>query len=162
MTDLVNDQGKVAGATLVLSILSLEGTFQGSVTAWSGRQWAATGQVPELYEAPRAWVNGTVQPVYVLAYLLAMAGFGWAALQAGLPTPWVGWASLGWSLLWLVGYRVGAYRPLSWSSCWSSALGCWSLDGFGESSGFGDGERPADDFPLRPRSDISLEHDNLR
>jgi hypothetical protein len=86
-----------------LAVSVLEGSFQGSVTAWAGQLWSATGSVPELYEALRVWVQ-SAQPVYVMASLVAMAGFGWAVLQTGLLAPWVGWVSVGWSLLWIVGY----------------------------------------------------------
>ena len=89
-----------------LTVSSIEGTFQGSVTVWAGQQWARTGSVPEMYEALRTWINGSIQPVYIFAYLAAMAGFSWGILLAGLLAPWVGWLSLGWSIFWIVGYMV--------------------------------------------------------
>ena len=89
-----------------LSVSSIEGTFQGSVTVWAGQQWARTGSAPEMYEALRTWINGSIQPVYIFAYLAAMAGFSLGILRTRLLAPWVGWLSLGWSIFWIVGYMV--------------------------------------------------------
>jgi hypothetical protein len=91
---------------VALIVSSIEGTFQGSVTVWAGRQWARTGSVPEMYEALRTWINGSIQPVYIFTYLSAMAGFSLGILRAGILAPWVGWLSLGWSIFWLVGYMM--------------------------------------------------------
>ena len=72
---------------VALSVSSIEGTFQGSVTVWAGQQWASTGSIPEMYEALRTWINGTIQPVYIFAYLAAMAGFSLGILRTRLLAP---------------------------------------------------------------------------
>lgn len=92
----------LASVALVLFVFAvavavIEGSFQGAVTPWAGRHWERTGAVPELFEALRHWVQYGVQPVYMAAYLLAMAGFGWAVLRTAVLPDWVGGAALGWT-----------------------------------------------------------------
>lgn len=81
--------------TLVVSMI--EGTFQGRVTVWAGNYWGANGSIPTLYEPIRSWINGSLQQLYVFAYLLSMAGFGWGILRSGLLAPWIGGVSLGYA-----------------------------------------------------------------
>jgi hypothetical protein len=84
------------------AVLAVGETFHGSVTVWAGQYWEHTGNVPELYEALRKWVNVSMQLVYMLGYLISMAAFGWGVLRAGLLPSWVGWVSIGWSVPWII------------------------------------------------------------
>lgn len=88
----------------------LHGTFHMSVEVWAAQEAARTGSVPEVYEPLRAWASSTFGVGYVV-HLLATAGFGWGILRAGLVSPGIGWAAIGWSVLWLVGYAAGAGAP---------------------------------------------------
>ena len=83
--------------TVVFS--AIEGTFQSEVTAWAGEEWARTGTTPEFYEPLRQWMNGPVQLVYMTFGLSSMAGYGWAILRTMVLPRWVGWATIGWSLV---------------------------------------------------------------
>lgn len=80
------------------------------MTVWAAQQWEATGSVPEAYEPMHAWVNEAFALSYA-SLLVAMAGFGWAVLRTDLLAPWVGWLSIGWSALWLVGYVFSVGLP---------------------------------------------------
>lgn len=99
----------VAAVALVLFVFAaatavIEGSLQGTVTPWAGRYWERTGQVPELFEALRHWVQYGVQPVYMTAYFMAMAGFGWATVRTAVLPESVGWAALAWTALAIVLY----------------------------------------------------------
>lgn len=98
-------------AILVAAILGiLHGTFHMSVETWAAQEAARTGTIPEIYEPLEAWVSDAFRVAYI-AHLVAMAGFGWAILRAGLLAPWVGWAAIGWSILWLAGYPLSIGAP---------------------------------------------------
>lgn len=81
-----------------------------SVETWAAQEAARTGSVPEVYEPLELWVGDSFGVAYRL-HLVAVAGFGWSILRAGLLTPWVGWVTIGWSFLWLVGSLAGVGAP---------------------------------------------------
>lgn len=89
---------------VALTLSFIEGSFQASLTVWAGEQWDRRVNVSPLYEALRAWVNGSLRPVYMLAYFASMVGFSWGILRSGLLAPWVGWASLGYTALSIILY----------------------------------------------------------
>jgi hypothetical protein len=98
-------------AILVAAILGiLHATFHMSVETWAAQEAARTGSIPEIYEPLGAWVSDAFGVAYV-AHLVAMTGFGWAILRARLLAPWVGWAAIGWSILWLAGYPLSIGAP---------------------------------------------------
>lgn len=114
---MLRNSGEGLLSTLSLAVLIfasavsvLRGTFEGSVTVWVAEEWAATGDIPELYEPLHAWINSVFEISY-LSLLVAMAGFGWGILRTELLAPWIGWLSIGWSALWIVGYVVGVGIP---------------------------------------------------
>lgn len=98
------------GVLLAAIVGVFHGTFHMSVEAWAAQEAARMGSVPEAYEPLQAWVSSTFRVGYVV-HLLAAAGFGWGILRAGLLAPWVGPVTIGWSVLWLVGYVAGAGAP---------------------------------------------------
>lgn len=77
---------------LVLAIL--EGTFQASVTTWAGYEWAASNEVPELFEQLRLWLNLWLQRVWVPMALVGSIGFGYFGIRYGVLSPWVGWPGI--------------------------------------------------------------------
>ncbi len=79
-----------------------QGTFHSSVTVWAAKELSQTGSVPELFEPLWRWMYSTVQEVYVNVGLLAFAAFGWAILRSGLLPAWLGWALIGWAIIWLI------------------------------------------------------------
>ncbi|MFQ5923557.1 MAG: hypothetical protein ACE5M4_12010, partial [Anaerolineales bacterium] len=81
---------------------ALEATFHMSVTTWAAQEAARTSNVPSFYEPLRHWVNVSIQQIYTVLGLLALAGYGWALIQTELVPLWVGWASMGWGLVWIV------------------------------------------------------------
>ena len=85
-----------------LVLAGIEDTFHREVTAWAGEEWARTGAVPQLYEPLREWVNGAVQLRYVTFGNASMAFYGWAFLRTNVLPRWIGWATLFWSLGWLI------------------------------------------------------------
>ncbi len=98
-------------AILSAAILGvLHGTFHMSVETWAAQEAARTGSVPEVYEPLRAWISSFFRVAYI-THLVAMVGFGWGILRAALLAPWVGWAAIGWSALWLVGGLAGVGVP---------------------------------------------------
>jgi hypothetical protein len=88
----------------------LHGTFHMSVETWAAEEAARTGSIPEIYEPMEVWIGGSFRIAYWLQ-LAGVAGFGWGILRAGLLAPWVGWAAIGWSMLWIAGYLVGIGAP---------------------------------------------------
>jgi hypothetical protein len=98
-------------AILVATMLGiLHGTFHMSVETWATQEAARTGSIPEIYEPLQTWVGSSFRIAYVM-HLMALAGFGWGILRARLVAPWVGWVAIGWSIIWIVGYLVGAGAP---------------------------------------------------
>lgn len=110
LTVMLRDAGEGILSTLSFGILILASaaavirpTFEGTVTVWAAQEWATTGAVPDLYQPLWDWV-GSVFAIAYVSLLVAMAGFGWGILRADLLAPWVGWVSIGWSVVWIVGY----------------------------------------------------------
>jgi hypothetical protein len=98
-------------AIFVAALLGvLHGTFHMSVETWAAEEAARTGSIPEIYEPMEVWIGGSFRIAYWLQ-LAGVAGFGWGILRAGLLAPWVGWAAIGWSMLWIAGYLVGIGAP---------------------------------------------------
>lgn len=91
---------------LALAVMVIRPTFEGTVTVWAAREWATTGAVPDLYQLLWDWV-GSIFAIAYVSLLVAMAGFGWGILRADLLAPWVGWVSIGWSVVWIIGYVFG-------------------------------------------------------
>ena len=88
----------------------LHGTFHMSVETWAAEEAVRTGSIPEVYEPLDLWIGGSFRIAYWLQ-LAGVAGVGWGILRTGLLAPWVGWATIGWSILWIAGYLVGAGAP---------------------------------------------------
>jgi hypothetical protein len=98
-------------AILIATILGLlHATFHMTVAIWAAQEAARNGSLPEVYEPLRMWVGGAFRIAYIL-HLLAVAGFGWGILRTGLLASWMGQAAIGWSLLWVVGFFIGAGAP---------------------------------------------------
>jgi hypothetical protein len=98
-------------AIFVAALLGvLHGTFHMSVETWAAEEAARTGSIPEIYGPLENWIGSSFQIAYFLQ-LAGVAGFGWGILRARLLAPWVGWAAIGWSVLWLVGGLVGVGAP---------------------------------------------------
>jgi uncharacterized membrane protein YGL010W len=98
-------------AVLIAAIIGvLHGTFHMTVESWASLETARTGNIPEAYEPLRDWIGSSFRVAYVL-HLAAIVGFGWGILRTGLLAPWVGWAAIGWGILWLAGYLVGVGAP---------------------------------------------------
>jgi hypothetical protein len=92
------------------AVMVIRPTFEGTITVWAAQEWATTGAIPDLYQPLLDWVHGVFAIAYV-SLLVAMLGFGWGALRAELLAPWVGWVSIGWSAIWIVGYVFGVGLP---------------------------------------------------
>ncbi len=87
-------------------VLIFERTFDSSVTVWAAKELAHTSKVPELFPPLWQWMHTTVQQTFVYLGLLAIAAYGWAVLQSTVLPGWLGWASLGWSGVWLIVFLV--------------------------------------------------------
>ena len=108
-----DEQIAILAFTLVLvaTLLAvLYTTFRMSVELWAAQEAARIGSVPAIFEPLRAWPHSFFA-VAERAYFLATAGFGWAILRTGLLARWVGWAAIGWSLLWLLAGLGGGVPP---------------------------------------------------
>ncbi len=78
-------------------------------TVWAADSLVATGAVPEAFGAWRG-VRGVLFAVFsVLAYL-AVAGTGWAMLDAGLVSRTLGWVLVAWGLS--LGFGFGYNVPV--------------------------------------------------
>lgn len=86
---------------------ALEATFHMSVTTWAAQEAARSSNAPSFYEPLRHWLNVSIQVIYTGLGLLALAGYGWALIQTQLVPLWIGWATVGWSLLWIVALLMG-------------------------------------------------------
>jgi hypothetical protein len=109
ITALLHNSGETSVAIVAFglllfasAVLAVGESFHGSVTVWAGQQWEQTGNVPDLYEPLRKWVNVSMQLIYMLGYLMSMSVFSWGVLRADLIPAWLGWASIGWGLLWII------------------------------------------------------------
>jgi hypothetical protein len=98
-------------AVLIAAILGvLHGTYHMSVETWASQEAVRTGSIPEVYEPLRIWIGSAFRIAYVL-HLLGTVGFGWSLLRSGILAPWAGWITVGWGILWLAVYLVGAGLP---------------------------------------------------
>ena len=98
-------------AAFVAAVLGvLHGTFHMSVDTWAAEEAARAGSVPLAFAPLDIWVSAFFRLAYAVQ-LAATAGFGWSILRTGLLPPWVGWASLGWGVLWLLASLAGAGIP---------------------------------------------------
>lgn len=95
-------------AAAVMAILW--STFRMSVELWAAQEAARTGIVPGLFEPMQAWTT-SFEKVASRMHYVAMAGFGWGIVRTRLLTPALGWATIGWSALWLVGGLGGGLPP---------------------------------------------------
>jgi hypothetical protein len=98
-------------AILIASILGfLHGTFHMSVETWAAEEAARTGGIPPFYDALEVWVDAFFRVGYI-AHLAGTAVFGWTIFRTRLLPSWIGRFVAGWSLIWLVGYFIGAGAP---------------------------------------------------
>ncbi len=107
------EQLAVLAFTLILvTVISavVKFSFDMSVELWAAQEMARAGSLPTLYEPLSTWTSSIFRLGYVI-HFVAMLGVGWAILRTGLLAPWVGWATIGWSGLWLIGALVGAGAP---------------------------------------------------
>lgn len=96
---------------LIATIMAiLYSAFRMSVELWVAQEAARIGSTPEVFEPLKDW-TGSFFGVAERAYFLATAGFGLGILRTGLLARWVGWAAIGWSLLWLLGGLRGGVPP---------------------------------------------------
>ncbi|MBZ0280414.1 MAG: hypothetical protein K8L97_06710 [Anaerolineae bacterium] len=75
----------------------------GLVTYLSGAVVALTAETA--YVAKRDWIYPQIV-LYVILAFLAQAAFGAALLQTGLVAAWVGWVTILWNLVWLIGLLI--------------------------------------------------------
>ena len=114
---MLREQGEASISTvsfglmlLALALTVFRGAFDGTVTVWAAEQSASSGSAPDLFEPLRAWARFIFEIAYV-AYFAATAGFGWGVLRTGILPAWVGWVSIGWSVLWIGGYVFNLGLP---------------------------------------------------
>ena len=115
---MLREEGEASISTVSFGLLILSlalsvfrGAFDGTVTVWAAEQSASSGNVPDLFEPLKAWV-GFIFGIAYVGYFVAMAGFGWGVLRAGILPAWVGWATIGWSVLWVGGYVFNVGLPV--------------------------------------------------
>jgi len=88
----------------------LHGAFHVGLTTWAAEEAGRTGGIPEIYHPLRDWVDGAFRLGY-LGSFAAMGLVGWAILRSGLLSPSFGWITIGWSVLCIAGWLVGAGAP---------------------------------------------------
>ena len=86
----------------------LHGAFHVSLTTWAAEEAGRTGSIPEIYQPLRDWANGAHRLGYIGSFT-AMILIGWGILRTGLLAPALGWAAIGWSVIWLIAFvlRIG-------------------------------------------------------
>lgn len=107
------EQLAVLAFTLILvTVFSaiLKFSFDMAVELWVAQEVAQTGNPPALFEPLSTWTSRVFRLGYAI-HFLAMIGVGWAILRSGLHSASLGWATIGWSSLWLVGALFGAGAP---------------------------------------------------
>ncbi|MDX1616630.1 MAG: hypothetical protein R3300_20145 [Candidatus Promineifilaceae bacterium] len=107
------EQLAILASTLILvTVFSaiLKFSFDMTVELWATQEAAQSGSLPVLYEPLSTWTSRVFRLGYVI-HFVAVIGIGWAILRSGLLSASLGWATIGWSSLWLVGALVGAGAP---------------------------------------------------
>jgi hypothetical protein len=106
LSALLSDTGAptISMLTVVLFLLAIASAivFWGLYvppTILAAEETARTSTAPAYYEILQAAAESSLG-IYQLLALLSTAGFGWALLETGLLPTWVGWAAIGWGLLW--------------------------------------------------------------
>jgi hypothetical protein len=115
------ERGFVLASILVnvLGLVLLEGLLRAAGDPFVARLGlvlytvgAAVGVVAETgFLSRHEWVYAQVV-VYVVLAFLAQAAFGGALLLTGFLPAWVGWATIGWNLAWLVVLPVVSPRDI--------------------------------------------------
>lgn len=85
-------------------------SFRMIVELWAGQEAARLGNLPTLYEPLRLWTSSINRLGYRL-HAVAMIGIGWAILRTRLLARSLGWATIAWSGLVLLGALVGIGLP---------------------------------------------------
>jgi hypothetical protein len=93
---------------VVLAILY--SSFRMSVELWATQQAARVGALPTLYEPLRSWSSDIFRFAYRM-HFVAMLMLGWGILRSRLLSPTLGWATIGWSGLCLIGALLGMGVP---------------------------------------------------
>jgi len=93
------------GYTFGAVLWMLDLAFDMSVTPWAAREFARTSEVPAFYVPLKQW-GETLLCIYTVLAFLSLATYGWGLLQTGLLPAWIGWVSIGWSLLWLAHFAL--------------------------------------------------------
>ena len=83
----------------------IEHSVHVSITVTAAEETAAEGAVPSYYEPVLRWTN-ILELIYIVLALISAVCYGWSILQTGALTLWVGWVSIGWSLLWLIVFTL--------------------------------------------------------
>jgi hypothetical protein len=108
------DQLAVLAFTLVLfaaPLAVLWATFRMSVELWAVQEAAHTGSLPALFAPLLAWTNDFFRLASV-SYLVAGGIAGIGILRIGIISSAIGWATITWTVLWLVArFTVGAGVP---------------------------------------------------
>lgn len=105
--------------TTVLFVIDL--TVRASVGVWAAEQTVAIGAEPEAWPVVVRWINANAN-VYLTAGFVATAIYGFAILETGILSSWVGWLAIIWSAAWLLlSAFVGGGIPAHCQSCRSSS-----------------------------------------
>jgi hypothetical protein len=109
VTILLEEAGDRALALIAFALLlaaivliAFEGSFYLSINPWAAEETAKSGSAPEIFTALHHWMNKSLQMVYMVFALLAFLGYGWSFLRTGTVPAWGGWATISWSLAWLI------------------------------------------------------------
>lgn len=94
------------GVALAFIFVALEASFHMSMTTWVAEKTVHGSDIQSFYEPLRLWTSVYGQRIYVFIGLLAIAGYGWAFLRTDLLPDLVGWASIGWGVLWIAALLV--------------------------------------------------------
>lgn len=118
---VVSSPERIAGAALLLAIMSIvvglavvgmQGTLRRPSAGFRGiegigEKASALSVMGPSRSSTNLCTRGSTKSSRSPISPVAMAGLGWAVLRTDLLESWVGWFSIGWSALWVVGYFLG-------------------------------------------------------
>ncbi len=81
-----------------------------AVTPWAAAELSRSGEVPQGFEATKAWMGLLFAAYMVMAYL-GVAAYGAAILQAGNLPRWVGWTAVVFGLIAVPGLLTPLFQP---------------------------------------------------
>jgi hypothetical protein len=100
--------------------------FRLTVVPWAAERTVSVGEVPRDFAAYDRW-SGVLYRVHMLTAYVASAVLGVAVLASDAFPVWLGWAGLGWGLVFAAGLVAtrfaGPFNPPFWAHLYTGVVG---------------------------------------